>query len=93
MFDPARKREAYLPRTNPLGKSERLYSRRSSLPLDRLTFFIQLSFRPCCTPGAEDTNSISLFRVGDHYLNVSILRLSTLEIRHYGSKARIASTR
>ncbi len=30
MFDPARKREAYLPRTNPLGKSERLYSRHSS---------------------------------------------------------------
>jgi hypothetical protein len=66
MFDPARKREAYLPRTNPLGKSERLYSRRSSLPFDRLPFFIQRSFRPRCTPSAENTNSISLFRVGDH---------------------------
>ena len=66
MFDPARKREAYLPRTNPLGKSERLYSRRSSLPFDRLPFFIQLPFRPRCTPGAEHTSSICLFRVGDH---------------------------
>ena len=65
MFDPARKREAYLPRTNPLGKSERLYSRRSCLPFDRLPFFIQLSFRSRCTPGAENANSISLFRVGD----------------------------
>jgi hypothetical protein len=66
MFEPARTREAYLPRTNPLGKSERLYSRRSSLPFDRLPFFIQLSFRPRCTPGAEDTDSISPFRMGDH---------------------------
>ncbi len=66
MFDPAREREACLPRTNPPGKSERLYSRRSSLPSDGLPFFIQLSLRPRCTPGAEDTNSISLFRVRDH---------------------------
>ena len=54
MFDPARKREAYLPRTNPLGKSERLYSRRSCLPLP---FFIQLvkAVLPLDAPGHEWT--------------------------------------
>ena len=41
MFDPARTPDAYLPRTNPVGKSERLYSRRSSLRFDRLPLFIQ----------------------------------------------------
>jgi hypothetical protein len=57
MFDPARKREAFLPRTNPLGKSERLYFRRSSLQFDRLPFFIQ-DHVACIGTRGESSSSV-----------------------------------
>src|SRR6185312_13784634 len=73
-FDPSDcRREAYLPRTKPFGKSERLYSRRNSLPLDRLLFLIKLSFRPRSAPGTNDADSISPFSMGYHQ-QATILR-------------------
>lgn len=40
MFELSANRAAYLPRTKPFGKSERLYSRRSLSVPDDLAFFI-----------------------------------------------------
>lgn len=49
----------YFPRTND-GKSERLYSARSSSGASFLAFFINLSLCPSCLARRDDSNSLSI---------------------------------
>src|SRR5687768_5703591 len=63
MFDDSLIRAAYLPRTNPPGKSERLYSARSSFFLRGLAFFINLSFGPGSETRTDDANGVAFLGV------------------------------
>jgi hypothetical protein len=63
-FEPAARRAAYFPRTNPAGKSDRLYDLRSSSLLRDLAFLIEPTFWACRRPCADDANDVTLFGMG-----------------------------
>lgn len=65
MFEEAAARAAYLPRTNPPGKSERLYSLRSVSFGVELAFFIEFPFRSGTRPGADKSDRIAVVGVGN----------------------------
>jgi len=65
MLDDSRKRFAYLPRTNPAGKSDRLYSVRNSSLLIWLVFFIYLSLSFARNTSTNDSNCFTF--IGMHY--------------------------
>jgi hypothetical protein len=56
-------RFAYLPRTKPPGKSERLYSSRNSSLSDSVFFFIEFSLSFARPTSAYNSNVIVLFNV------------------------------
>jgi len=66
IFDSSFKRFEYLPRTRPPGKSDRLYSGRSSSLSFFLSFFIEFSFSFACVASGNDSNVFALFGVRYH---------------------------
>ena len=66
-FDDSFKRFTYLPRTRPPGKSERLYSGRSSPLSVSLSFFIEFSFSFARLASAYDSNVFAFFSVRHHH--------------------------
>ncbi len=66
IFDSSFIRFEYLPRTRPRGKSDRLYSGRSSSLTIFLSFFIEFLFSFACFTSGNDSNVLALFGVSYH---------------------------
>lgn len=56
-------RDAYLPRTNPPGKSESLYSTRSSSETRELGFFIKAALSASGKTRTDDTDDLAFLGV------------------------------
>lgn len=65
-FDDSFMRSAYLPRTRPPGKSDRLYFARSSSLSGSLFFFINFSFSSARFTGAYNSNCVPFLGVRYH---------------------------